>query len=119
MRFSLFTVVDHYEDGSRSLATRYEQLLDQIVEADRLGFDAFWIGEHHGYLTPKLALACSNPAIVLSAAAQRTQRIGLNTAVANLSLRLLAEEVIPRFRESFPDFQQMMAEESTHESIAK
>ncbi len=95
MRFSLFTVVDHYEDGARSLATRYEQLVDQIVEADRLGFDAFWIGEHHGYLTPHLALACPNPAIVLSAAAQRTQRIGLNTAIANLSLRhplLLAED---------------------------
>jgi len=95
MRFSLFTVVDHYEDGSRTLATRYEQLLDQIVEADHLGFDSFWIGEHHGYLTPQLALACPNPAVALSAAAQSTQRIGLNTAVANLSLRhplLLAED---------------------------
>jgi len=95
MRFSLFSVVDYYEDGSRTLSTRYEQLIDQIVEADRLGFDAFWIGEHHGYLTPQLVLACPNPAIVLSAAAQRTQRIGLNTAIANLSLRhpmLLAED---------------------------
>jgi alkanesulfonate monooxygenase SsuD/methylene tetrahydromethanopterin reductase-like flavin-dependent oxidoreductase (luciferase family) len=95
MRFSLFTVVDHYEEGARSLFTRYEQLVDQIVEADRLGFDAFWIGEHHGYLTPQLALACPNPAVVLSAAAQRTRRIGLNTAIANLSLRhplLLAED---------------------------
>jgi alkanesulfonate monooxygenase SsuD/methylene tetrahydromethanopterin reductase-like flavin-dependent oxidoreductase (luciferase family) len=95
MRFSLFTVVDHYEDGARSLYTRYEQLVDQIVEADRLGFEAFWIGEHHGYLTPHLALTCPNPAIVLSAAAQRTRRIGLNTAIANLSLRhplLLAED---------------------------
>ncbi len=95
MRFSIFTIMDHYDDGSRTLSTRYEQLLDQIVEADRLGFDAFWIGEHHGYLTPHLALACPNPALVLSAAAQRTQRIGLNTAIANLALRhplLLAED---------------------------
>src|SRR6516165_8209281 len=95
MRFSLFSVVDYYEDGSCTLSTRYEQLLDQIVEADRLGFDAFWLGEHHGYLTPHLALSCPNPAVVLSAAAQRTQRIGLNTAVANLTLRhplLLAED---------------------------
>ncbi len=95
MRFSLFSVVDHYEDGSRTLATRYEQLIDQIVEADRLGFEAFWIGEHHGHLTPHLALACPNPAPVLAAAAQRTRRIGLNTAIANLSLRhplLLAED---------------------------
>ena len=73
MRFSLFSVVDYYEDGSRTLSTLYEQLLDQIVEADRLGFEAFWIGEHHGYLTPHLALACPNPAILLTAAAQRTR----------------------------------------------
>lgn len=95
MRFSLFSVLDYYEDGSRSLATLYAQILDQIVEADRLGFEAFWIGEHHGYLTPHLALACPNPAVLLAAAAQRTQRIGLNTAIANLSLRhplLLAED---------------------------
>jgi alkanesulfonate monooxygenase SsuD/methylene tetrahydromethanopterin reductase-like flavin-dependent oxidoreductase (luciferase family) len=95
MRFSLFSVLDYYEDGSRTLSALYAQLLDQIAEADRLGFAAFWIGEHHGYLTPHLALACPNPAIVLSAAAQRTQRIGLNTAIANLSLRhplLLAED---------------------------
>jgi alkanesulfonate monooxygenase SsuD/methylene tetrahydromethanopterin reductase-like flavin-dependent oxidoreductase (luciferase family) len=95
MRFSLFSVLDYYEDGSRTLSTLYAQLLDQIVEADHLGFEAIWIGEHHGYLTPHLALACPNPAVLLSAAAQRTQRIGLNTAIANLSLRhplLLAED---------------------------
>ena len=95
MRFSLFSVVDYYEDGSRPLSTLYAQLLDQIIEADRLGFEAFWIGEHHGYLAPHLALACPNPAVLLSAVAQRTQHIGLNTAIANLSLRhplLLAED---------------------------
>ncbi|GEM_PF-6473604 len=80
MRFSLFSVLDYYEDGSRSLSMLYAQLLDQIVEAVCLGFEAFWIGEHHGYLTPHLALACPNPAVLLFAAAQRTQRIGLNTA---------------------------------------
>jgi alkanesulfonate monooxygenase SsuD/methylene tetrahydromethanopterin reductase-like flavin-dependent oxidoreductase (luciferase family) len=95
MHFSLFSVADYYEDGSRTLSILYKQLLDQIVEADRLGFEAFWIGEHHGYLTSHLALACPNPALVLTAAAQRTRRIGLNTAIANLSLRhplLLAED---------------------------
>src|SRR5438552_1683309 len=95
MRFSLFSVLDYYEDGSRTLSRLYTQLLDQIVEADRLGYDAFWIGEHHSYLTPQLALACPNPALVLVAAAQHTQRIGLNTAITNLALRhplLVAED---------------------------
>jgi len=95
MQFSLFSVLDYYQDGSYTLRARYEQLLDQIVYAEQLGFDSYWIGEHHGYLTPHLALACPNPAILLAAAAQRTRRIGLNTAVANLSLRhplLVAED---------------------------
>ena len=95
MQFSLFSVLDYYENGSCTLHDRYEQLLDQIVYAEQLGFDAYWVGEHHGYLTPHLALACPNPAILLAAAARRTRRIGLNTAVANLSLRhplLIAED---------------------------
>lgn len=95
MRFSIFSVLDYYEDGLPPLSALYMQLLEQIVRAERLSFDACWIGEHHGYLTPHHALTCPNPAIVLAAAAQRTQRIGLNTAVANLSLRhplLLAED---------------------------
>jgi alkanesulfonate monooxygenase SsuD/methylene tetrahydromethanopterin reductase-like flavin-dependent oxidoreductase (luciferase family) len=94
-RFSLFSVLDYYEDGSRTIPALYEQCLDQIVEAERLGFDAYWIGEHHGYLTPHHTLACPNPAVLLSTAAQRTQCIGLNTAVANLALRhplLVAED---------------------------
>src|SRR5207244_5381871 len=45
MRFSLFSVLDYYEDGSRTLATLYADLLDQMVEAERLGFDAYCIGE--------------------------------------------------------------------------
>ena len=95
MRFSLFSVLDYYEDGAPTLTSLYAHLLDQIVEAERLGFDAYCIGEHHGYLTPHHTLACPNPAIVLAAAAQRTRRIGLNTAIANLSLRhplLIAED---------------------------
>ncbi|TMD67081.1 MAG: LLM class flavin-dependent oxidoreductase, partial [Chloroflexi bacterium] len=95
MRFSIFSVLDYYEDGTRTIAALYEQLLDQIVYADQLGFDAYWIGEHHGYLTSHHALVCPNPAILLTAAAQHTRRIGLNTAVANLSLRhplLIAED---------------------------
>ena len=51
MRFSIFSVLDYYADGSRTIAAYYEHLLDQIVYADRLGFDAYWIGEHHGHLT--------------------------------------------------------------------
>ena len=56
MRFSLFSVLDHYAEESPTLPILYTQLLEQIVEAERLGFDACWIGEHHGYLAPHAAL---------------------------------------------------------------
>ena len=87
IRFSIFSVLDAYEDNPRMLPALYEQSIDQIAHAEHLGFDAYWIGEHHFYLPSGQSLVCPNPAIVLAAASQRTRRIGLNTAVANLSLR--------------------------------
>src|SRR6185295_5155992 len=56
------------------------QLLDRIVHADKMGFDVFGIGEHHrkGFLD-------SAPAVILAAAAARTERIRLTSAVMVLS----------------------------------
>jgi probable LLM family oxidoreductase len=56
------------------------QLLDRIEHADRLGLDVFGIGEHHrkGFLD-------SAPTLILAAAAARTHRIRLTSAVTVLS----------------------------------
>ncbi|HLL95254.1 MAG TPA: LLM class flavin-dependent oxidoreductase [Spirosoma sp.] len=56
------------------------QLLDRIERADQVGLDVFGIGEHHRpeYLD-------SAPAVILSAAAARTRRIRLTSAVTVLS----------------------------------
>src|SRR6266478_1557566 len=56
------------------------QLLDRIVHADKMGLDVFGIGEHHreGFLD-------SAPSIILAAAAARTERIRLTSAVMVLS----------------------------------
>lgn len=56
------------------------QLLERIEHADNAGLDVFGIGEHHrkGFLD-------SAPAIILAAAAARTQRIRLTSAVTVLS----------------------------------
>jgi alkanesulfonate monooxygenase SsuD/methylene tetrahydromethanopterin reductase-like flavin-dependent oxidoreductase (luciferase family) len=57
-----------------------EQLLDRIVRADEAGLDVFGIGEHH-----KKEFLDSAPAVILSAAAARTKRIRLLSAVKVLS----------------------------------
>jgi probable LLM family oxidoreductase len=56
------------------------QLLERMEHADRSGLDVFGIGEHHrkGFLD-------SAPALILAAAAARTKRIRLASAVAVLS----------------------------------
>jgi probable LLM family oxidoreductase len=57
-----------------------EQLLDRIVAADEAGLDIFGIGEHH-----KKEFLDSAPAVILAAAAARTKKIRLASAVAVLS----------------------------------
>ena len=59
---------------------RMRELLEEIVLADQLGLDVFAVGEHH-----RPDYAVSAPAIVLGAAAARTERIRLSSAVTVLS----------------------------------
>lgn len=59
---------------------RFQQLLEEIVLADRCGLDAFGIGEHHRH-----DFLDSSPAVILGAAAARTQSIRLASAVTVLS----------------------------------
>jgi probable LLM family oxidoreductase len=55
-------------------------VVEQAALADRLGVDAFGVGEHH-----RDDFAVSAPEIVLAAIASRTERITLGTAVTVLS----------------------------------
>jgi alkanesulfonate monooxygenase SsuD/methylene tetrahydromethanopterin reductase-like flavin-dependent oxidoreductase (luciferase family) len=66
--------------GSTSPEQRMRDLMEEIELADQLGLDVFAIGEHHrpDYLV-------SAPTVVLGAAAVRTQRIHLSSAVTVLS----------------------------------
>jgi probable LLM family oxidoreductase len=56
------------------------QLLEAIALADHVGLDVFGIGEHH-----RREFLDSAPAIILAAAAARTRRIRLTSAVTVLS----------------------------------
>ena len=59
---------------------RLRDLLEEIELADQLGLDVFGVGEHH-----RPDYAASAPAVVLAAAAARTERIRLTSAVTVLS----------------------------------
>jgi probable LLM family oxidoreductase len=59
---------------------RLRDLLEEIELADQLGLDVFGVGEHH-----RPDFAVSSPAVVLAAAAERTQTIRLTSAVSVLS----------------------------------
>ena len=63
-----------------SPAQRLQNLIDEAVLADQVGLDVYAIGEHH-----RPDFAVSAPTIVLAAAAERTRRISLSTAVTVLS----------------------------------
>ncbi|WP_375417346.1 Atu2307/SP_0267 family LLM class monooxygenase [uncultured Hymenobacter sp.] len=63
-------------DGAASI----EQLLARIVRADEVGLDVFGVGEHH-----RPEFLDSAPTIILAAAAARTRRIRLTSAVTVLS----------------------------------
>src|SRR5436853_6623190 len=120
MQLGIDSFAAAYDEASLAVSPsqRLRDLVEQIEYADQVGLDVFGIGEHHrkDYLD-------SAPPIILAAAATRTQRIRLTSAVTVLSaadpvrvfqnfatLDLLsqgrAEMVVGRgsFLESFPLF---------------
>src|SRR5215204_1478755 len=81
MRISIFSVQDHYPSGPRTVAELYGQIIAQAELADRLGYDTFWVAEHHFHEYGVVP----NPAVMLAALAQRTRRLKLGTAISILT----------------------------------
>lgn len=70
----------------------YRELIDEVVEAERLGFHGVWLAEAH--FSPRFSLMPA-PMLLLAAIAERTSRIRLGLAVNLLPLHhpiRLAEE---------------------------
>jgi hypothetical protein len=68
--------------GGRAVdpAKHLSELLEAITLADEVGLDVFGIGEHH-----RREFLDSAPTVILAAAAARTRRIRLTSAVTVLS----------------------------------
>jgi probable LLM family oxidoreductase len=84
MELGIYSFVERTPDPvtgrTISAGERMRQVVEEIEVADEVGLDVFGIGEHHrpDYLS-------SAPAVVLAAAASRTRRIRLTSAVTVLS----------------------------------
>jgi len=68
------------DDLTVSASDHLRNLVEQIEHADQVGLDAFGIGEHH-----RKEFLDSAPTVILGAAAARTERIRLTSAVTVLS----------------------------------
>lgn len=80
MELGLATFADVAPGASPArVADRLKELLEEIELADRLGLDVFGLGEHH-----RGDYAVSAPVVALGAAAARTEKIRLSTAVTVL-----------------------------------
>jgi probable LLM family oxidoreductase len=71
-----------WDDAGMSVSPseRLQRLVEQIEYADKIGLDVFGVGEHH-----RREFLDSAPAVILAAAAARTKRIRLTSAVTVLS----------------------------------
>jgi len=83
MEFGYFTLSDNsYRDNPRPANQFVAHIIDEAIEADRLGMHSAWIGEHHFNSLGVL----SSPDLVLSYIAARTSQIRLAPAVTVLPL---------------------------------
>jgi probable LLM family oxidoreductase len=134
MELGLYTFADvdpNAADKGAEGRRRLADLLEEIELADQVGLDVFGLGEHH-----RPDYAASAPAVILAAAAARTSRIRLTSAVTVLSsddpvrvfqqfatLDLLSNgraeimagrgsfiESFPLFGQSLDDYDQLFAE---------
>jgi probable LLM family oxidoreductase len=80
MELGIYTFGEVPDSSAASAGQRIDELLAEIELADQVGLDVFGVGEHH-----RSEYMISTPAVVLAAAAARTKRIRLTSAVTVLS----------------------------------
>ena len=90
MKFAILYNIDYQPSVHGSSSQYYGEILEQVQLIERLGYDAVWFGEHHysGY-------SFGAPAVIATAAADRTDRLRIGTGVSLVPLHhplVLAEE---------------------------
>src|ERR1700738_3674159 len=82
MQIGIDSFAAAFDDSSLAVSPqdRLRHLIERVEAADQAGLDAFGVGEHH-----RREFLDSAPAVILAAAAARTRRIRLTSAVTVLS----------------------------------
>lgn len=81
MRYSIFSVNDHHPRLPRTVPELYGQVMRHCELGESLGYDTFFCAEHHFHEYGVVP----DPAVMLSALAQRTKKIRLGTAISILT----------------------------------
>ncbi|HVA25661.1 MAG TPA: LLM class flavin-dependent oxidoreductase [Chloroflexota bacterium] len=84
LRFDANVLPMYFPDVHPPFAAYFEEVLDEVKLAEDLGFECFWFTEHHFLL---YGGPIPNPAVFLAAAASRTSRIRLGSAISIIPLR--------------------------------
>src|SRR3954471_4293134 len=78
MRFGGFSMPEHFPWDQQTLS--FQRDIDEMVLAEKLGFDEYWIGEHHSGWYENVPV----PEYMIAKASALTSRIQLATGVVNL-----------------------------------
>jgi alkanesulfonate monooxygenase SsuD/methylene tetrahydromethanopterin reductase-like flavin-dependent oxidoreductase (luciferase family) len=83
MRFHIHLLPTYFADREPPFGLYLRNILDQVTQAEDLGWDCQWFTEHHfvPYGGP-----IPNPAVILAAVAARTSRIRMGCAISILPL---------------------------------
>ena len=91
MKFSMYSEIQKWPGKTPQQV--YGEVLEQIVNADRLGYDAYGVIEH--FFFPKFSIS-ANPLALFAAAAQRTKNINFRTLLHSMPFHnplVLASEI--------------------------
>jgi alkanesulfonate monooxygenase SsuD/methylene tetrahydromethanopterin reductase-like flavin-dependent oxidoreductase (luciferase family) len=91
VKVGIFIFGDNHPELNRSNQKYYQEVLTIADWAEELGFDSFWLGEHHLYWYG----TCVSPPMLIAALGQRTKRMRLGPAVSVLPFHnplIVAEE---------------------------
>jgi alkanesulfonate monooxygenase SsuD/methylene tetrahydromethanopterin reductase-like flavin-dependent oxidoreductase (luciferase family) len=80
MKFGIFNIGDYHPESNKPIPEYYDQILEQVDWAEKLGYDSYWFGEHHFDFFGVVPA----PPVMMAVAAKRTSKIRIGVAVALL-----------------------------------